>query len=414
MGLVALARMLDRPNLIGVDMGGTSFDVSLVVGGKPDISTETALEGLPILMPIANIHTIGAGGGSLAYVEAGGLRVGPESAGADPGPACYGRGGTRPTVTDANLVLGRIDPDTFAGGRMSLDADAARTAVAGLGDELGLGVEELAEGIVSVINAKMAQAIRTLTVEQGIEPRDFALVAFGGAGPMHAVFLAQELGISDVIVPRHAGAFSAWGMLETELRRDFSRPFFRTADVADLEELAGLLASVEAEGREALESEGVAADACRVEHLLDIRYVAQEYTLSIPVDDLDAPRREGFVEEMTRRFDEAHELRYGHSNPGAPVEFVAVRAAALGDLGHAEPEEIPAGSPPESARTRDVVFDGAPTPTAIFERSALAAGATVMGPAIVEEGTATTVVPPRCRVSIDRYGLLLVRTGKEG
>jgi N-methylhydantoinase A len=413
MGLVALARMLDRPNLIGVDMGGTSFDVSLVVGGKPDISTETALEGLPILMPIANIHTIGAGGGSLAYVEAGGLRVGPESAGADPGPACYGRGGTRPTVTDANLVLGRIDPDTFAGGRMSLDADAARTAVAGLGDELGLGVEELAEGIVSVINAKMAQAIRTLTVEQGIEPRDFALVAFGGAGPMHAVFLAQELGISDVIVPRHAGAFSAWGMLETELRRDFSRPFFRTADAADLGELADLLADVEAEGREALESEGVPAEACRVEHLLDIRYVAQEYTLSIPVDGLDAPRADGFVEEMTRRFDEAHEFRYGHSNPGAPVEFVAVRAAALGDLGHALPEQLDAGPPPDDARTRDVVFDGRPTPAAIHDRADLASGVSFDGPAIVEEGTATTVVPPGCTVSIDRYGLLLVRTGKE-
>ncbi len=413
MGLVALARMLDRPNLIGVDMGGTSFDVSLVVGGKPDISTETALEGLPILMPIANIHTIGAGGGSLAYVEAGGLRVGPESAGADPGPACYGRGGTRPTVTDANLVLGRIDPETFAGGRMSLDAGAARTAVAALGEELGLGVEELAEGIVSVINAKMAQAIRTLTVEQGIEPRDFALVAFGGAGPMHAVFLAQELGIADVIVPRHAGAFSAWGMLETELRRDFSRPFFRPAASADLDELADLLAAVEAEGREALESEGVPADACRVEHVLDVRYEAQEYTLSIPVDDVDAPRREGFVEEMTRRFDEAHELRYGHSNPGAPVEFVTVRAAALGDLGHAQPEELEEGAPPTGGRTRDVVFDGAPTPTAILERSELAAGTAFDGPAIVEEGTATTVVPPGCRVSIDRYGLLLVRTGKE-
>jgi N-methylhydantoinase A len=230
---------------------------------------------------------------------------------------------------------------------------------------------------------------------------------------MHAVFLAQELGIGDVIVPRHAGAFSAWGMLETELRRDFSRPFFRTADAADLGELADLLAAVEAEGREALESEGVPAAACRVEHLLDVRYEAQEYTLSIPIDDLEAPRRPGFVEETTRRFNEAHEFRYGHSNPGAPVEFVAVRAAALGDLGHAQPEELAAGAPPAGPRTRDVVFDGRPTPTAILERGDLAAGTTFEGPAIVEEGTATTVVPPGCHVSIDRYGLLLVRTGKE-
>jgi len=335
MGLVALARALGRPNLIGVDMGGTSFDVSLVINGKPDVSTETSLEGFPLLMPIANINTVGAGGGSLAYAQAGGLRVGPESAGAEPGPACYGRGGDQPTVTDANLVLGRIDPETFAGGRMTLDTGAARDAVERLGAELGLGVTALAEGIVSVINAKMAQAIRTLTVEQGIEPRDFALVAFGGAGPMHAAFLAQELGIGEVIVPRLAGAFSAWGMLETELRRDFTRPFFRRAGEADLQELARMCAETAAEGAEALAAEGVPAGSTRVEHSLDLRYEAQEYTLAIPIDSESAPLEPGFLEEMIRRFNEAHDFRYGHSNPGAPVEFVALRSAALGDLGHA-------------------------------------------------------------------------------
>ena len=396
MGLVALARTLDRPNLIGVDMGGTSFDVSLVVEGKPDVSTETALEGFPLLMPIANIHTIGAGGGSIAYAEAGGLRVGPESAGADPGPACYGRGGTRPTVTDANLVLGRIDPETFAGGRMALDTDAARAAVAGLGDELGLGVLPLAEGIVSVINAKMAQAIRTLTVEQGIEPRDFALVAFGGAGPMHAAFLARELGIGEVIVPRLAGAFSAWGMLETELRRDFTRPFFRRAVEADLAELAEICAQTAAEGREALEAEGVPAAACRVEHTLDMRYEAQEYTLAIPIDSPAAPSEPGFVETMVGRFHEAHDSRYGHSNPGAPVELVAVRAAALGDLGHAEPEELAAGGGPPPQRSRDVVFAGSEHATSVVTRDELGTGARLEGPVVVEETTATTVVPPGC------------------
>src|SRR5579864_1333638 len=238
MGGAALARMLDRPNLICIDMGGTSFDVSLVVDGAPDVSSEASLEGFPLLMSVVNIHTIGAGGGSIAYSEAGGLRVGPESAGADPGPACYGRGGTRPTVTDANVVLGRVDPAWFAGGQMTLDVEAAHRAVGELALELGLETIELAEGICDVINAKMAQAIRTLTVEQGIEPRDFALVAFGGAGPMHAAFLARELGIGEVIVPRLAGAFSAWGMLETELRRDFTRPFFRRASDADLAELS--------------------------------------------------------------------------------------------------------------------------------------------------------------------------------
>jgi N-methylhydantoinase A len=413
MGLVALARTLGRPNLIGVDMGGTSFDVSLVIAGKPDVSTETSLEGFPLLMPIANIHTIGAGGGSVAYAEVGGLRVGPESAGADPGPACYGRGGTRPTVTDANLVLGRIDPDTFAAGRMQLDTVAANDAVAALGEELGLGVPELAEGIVSVINAKMAQAIRTLTVEQGIEPRDFALVAFGGAGPMHAAFLAQELGIAEVIVPPLAGAFSAWGMLETELRRDFTRPFFRRATDADLGELAEACAQTAAEGREALEAEGVAATACRVEHTLDMRYEAQEYTLAIPIDGLEAPGGPGFVEEMTRRFNEAHDFRYGHSNPGAPVEFVSLRAAAFGDLGHAEPEELAAPGPAQAERTREVLFDGTEHPTRILRRDELGVGSELEGPLVIEEVTATTVVPPGCTLSVDRYGSLVILIGKE-
>jgi N-methylhydantoinase A len=218
MGLVALARLLERPNLIGIDMGGTSFDVSLVLGGRPELTSETSLEGLPLLMPIVNIHTVGAGGGSIACEEAGGLRVGPQSAGADPGPACYGRGGTEPTVTDANLLLGRIDPGSFAGGRMALDVDAAERAIAGLAQRLSLEPPVLAEGILDVVDAKMAQAIRTLTVAQGIEPRDFALVAFGGAGPMHAALLAQELEIAEVLVPPFPGAFSAWGMLETDLR----------------------------------------------------------------------------------------------------------------------------------------------------------------------------------------------------
>jgi N-methylhydantoinase A len=413
MGLVALARTLGRPNLIGIDMGGTSFDVSLVISGKPDVSTETSLEGFPLLMPIANIHTIGAGGGSIAYAEAGGLRVGPESAGADPGPACYGRGGERPTVTDANLVLGRIDPDTFAGGTMTLDTDAARDAVARLDEELSLGVPVLAEGIVSVINAKMAQAIRTLTVEQGIEPRDFALVAFGGAGPMHAAFLAQELGIGEVIVPRLAGAFSAWGMLETELRRDFTSPFFRRAADADLDELAAMCEQTAAEGREALEAEGVPAGDTRVEHSLDMRYEAQEYTLAIPIDNPDAPRQPGFVEEMTRRFNEAHDFRYGHSNIGAPVELVALRAAALGDLGHADPEELSANGSPPATTTRDVLFDGSEHPTVVVSRDELGVGAVLVGPAIVEEATATTVVPPGCTLTVDRYGSLVVTIGNE-
>ena len=283
-----------------------------------------------------------------------------------------------------------------------------------LGEELGLGVPELAEGIVSVINAKMAQAIRTLTVEQGIEPRDFALVAFGGAGPMHAAFLAQELGIGEVIVPRLAGAFSAWGMLETELRRDFTRPFFRRATDADLVELAEACAQTAAEGREALEAEGVPAAACRVEHTLDMRYEAQEYTLAIPIDGLDAPGEPGFVEEMTRRFNEAHDFRYGHSNPGAPVEFVSLRAAAFGDLGHAEPEELAAaGRRPGAADARRALRRNGASDARSIARDELGVGSELEGPLVVEEVTATTVVPPGCTLSVDRYGSLVILIGKE-
>jgi N-methylhydantoinase A len=411
MGLVALSRLLDRPNLIGVDMGGTSFDVSLVIGGRPEITTETSLEGLPLLMPIVNIHTVGAGGGSLAYEEAGGLRVGPQSAGADPGPACYGRGGSEPTVTDANLLLGRIAPESFAGGRMSLDTTAAHRAAAGLARKLDLEASQLAEGILDVINAKMAQAIRTLTVAQGIEPRDFALVAFGGAGPMHAAFLAEELDITEVIVPRFPGAFSAWGMLETDLRRDFSRSFYAKASHADLVALAEIFRTLETEGRSALKDEGVPAEATHVEHSLDMRYEAQEYTLTIPVGDSLTP---GFVDEISQRFHDAHDARYGHSNPGAPVEFVVARTTLLGELGRAEPERL---SPQESAsqpRRRDAVFKRQTSQASVVHRDELRAGSELAGPAIIDEQTATTVVPPRWKLRVDQIGTLqLTHQGEE-
>ena len=413
MGLVALARMLGRPNLIGVDMGGTSFDVSLVVDGRPDVSTETVLEGFPLLMSVVNIHTIGAGGGSIAYEEAGGLRVGPESAGASPGPACYGRGGTMPTVTDANLVLGRVDPEHFAGGRMQLDTEAARASVASLAAAFGLGVPELAEGIVDVINAKMAQAIRTLTVEQGIQPSDFALVAFGGAGPMHAVFLAQELEIGEVVVPRFPGAFSAWGMLETEIRRDFSRSFYVRATDADLAALADLLRGLEEEGLTALEREGIPAGSCRVEHSLDVRYEAQEYTLQIPIASAGDPLSDGFVDRVAERFHEAHDTRFGHSNAGAPVELVVARTAAFGDLGRAAPERHADTDVEAEARIRETVFGRKLWEATVVDRATLSTGARLQGPAIIDEATATTVVPPGCSVVVDEFGSLIITVGKD-
>jgi len=415
MGGVALARMLGRPNLICVDMGGTSFDVSLVVDGRPDVSTEAYLEGFPLLMSVVNIHTIGAGGGSLAYAEAGGLRVGPESAGADPGPACYGRGGTRPTVTDANLVLGRVDPAWFAGGQMTLDVGAARAVVADLAGELELETTELAEGICDVVNAKMAQAIRTLTVEKGIEPREFALVAFGGAGPMHAAFLAQELEVPEVLVPRFPGAFSAWGMLETEIRKDFARSYYTPLADLDAADLAARLAEQEAEAYEALAEEGIGRDRGRVVHALDIRYVGQEYTLTIPLESAAEPRGGGFAQAISGRFDEAHESRFGHANPGAPVELVAVRSVGLGDLGRAEPQRLePASDTSFPSEERPIVFGREERPARVARRDDLPPGAVVEGPAVIVEATATTVVPPGSTLRVDQFGTLVIEIGEEG
>jgi N-methylhydantoinase A len=414
MGGAALARMLGRPNLICIDMGGTSFDVSLVVDGAPDVSSEASLEGFPLLMSVVNIHTIGAGGGSIAHSEAGGLRVGPESAGADPGPACYGRGGTRPTVTDANVVLGRVDPAWFAGGQMTLDVEAAHRAVGELALELGLETVELAEGICDVINAKMAQAIRTLTVEKGIEPRDFALVAFGGAGAMHATFLAHELEIPEVIVPRFPGAFSAWGMLETEIRKDFSRAYFTPLSDLDDEDLA---AAVEAQEREALESlaeEGIDRGRARVEHALDIRYVGQEYTLTIPLLSAAEPRGSSFHDDLGRRFDEEHDQSFGHANPGAPIELVALRSTGLGDLGRVQPQRLErvAGADYEYEE-RPIVFGRLERSARIVRRDALVPGAVVDGPAVIVEATATTVVPPGSTLRVDDFGHLSISVGAE-
>jgi N-methylhydantoinase A len=412
MGGVAASALLGRPNAICVDMGGTSFDVSLVLGGRPNVSNEGAADGFPVLMPLVDLHTIGAGGGSLAYAEAGGLRVGPESAGAVPGPACYGRGGTQATVTDANAVLGRVDPDWFAGGHMTLDTGAAHRAVAELADTLGLDPIELAGGICDVANAKMAQAIRTLTVEHGLEPREFVLLAFGGAGPMHAVEIARELGIEEVVVPRFPGAFSAWGMLGTEVRRDLTLQFFTPGADLDGAAMADALAGLQAEGFEALAEQGVPAARHRIEHAVDMRYEGQDYTLTVPLSGPAEPVAGGFLASVAERFARLHERRYGHATPEAPVEFVTLRTTALGGLPElaAVPYAAAAGEAPE-APVKPVVFGGAAHDTPVLRREHLAPGQHIPGPAVIVEATSTTVVPPDATVTVDDNGFLVIKLG---
>jgi N-methylhydantoinase A len=402
-GGAALALVTGRRNLLCIDMGGTSFDLSLVVDGKPTVSTETELEGLPVLMPLVDIHTIGAGGGSLAWLEAGGLRVGPQSAGADPGPACYGRGGEQPTVTDANLFLGRLDSGYFLGGRMTLDESAAERALASVSAQVGLETTELAEGMLAIVNARMADAMRTITVKQGIDPREYALVAFGGAGPMHAVWLAEELEIGEVIVPWSPGTFSAWGMLRTDMRHDVVRSFYRPLAELQAGEVAEAFASLETEGAELLEAEGIDAADRYVARSADMRYVGQEYTVNVLVGASIS------LEEIDAEFHEVHRTRYGHATPGAPVEFVNLRLAALGRIATAESRHA---AVPEEADAvlgrRTVVFDGTGHETPVLMREWLPPLSRHPGPVVIEEQSSTTVVPPGHVAALDEQGNIVI------
>lgn len=398
-----LAAATGRPNLICVDMGGTSFDASLIIDGKPSSSNEAMLEGLPVQMSVVDIHVIGAGGGSIAWEEAGAVRVGPRSAGSAPGPACYGLGGTEPTVSDANLVLGRLDSANFAGGSMTLDTGKAREAASALGEKFGLSTEAMAQGIIDIINAKMADAIRTITIRRGIDPRDFALVAYGGAGPAQAVALAQQLDIGEVIIPVMPGAFSAWGMLQTDVRHDFKMTYYGFWSQIDPADLAESFARLEAEGRDYLHEEGFDDSDISFERFADFRYHGQEYVLTIPV-----PAGAIDMAAVRASFDEAYDRQYGHSSPDAAVEVANLRVAALGTLRRPGIPD-PAVSARAAQRSRKVWFDGAEHDTAILSRDGIAAGETVEGPAIIEEATATTLLPPGWRAEIIAGGQLLLK-----
>lgn len=403
-GCVQLAKDTGRRNLLGVDMGGTSFDLTLVVDGEPQLSTETSLEGLPLLMSVVDIHTIGTGGGSIAWIEGGGLRVGPKSAGSQPGPACYGRGGTEPTVTDANFFLGRLAANSLLGGRMSLDAAATQAAVAKLAGPLGMSGLELAEGILAISNAKMADAMRTITVEKGIDPRSFTLVAYGGAGPMNAAELAFELDIREILIPRFPGTFSAWGMLRSDIRSEFSASFFMPADQVAGEAMRAVCADLQAQGRALLEQEHVPADQMIFAMSADIRYVGQEYALSIPFG------REGAVADILDAFHTAHERRFGHAQPLNPVEFVNLRLAAIGQL--ARPRQAfdftPQTSSPQIGE-REVIFAGRPVAAKIYSRALFTDQDRYQGPAVIEEESATTFVPPGYAFQLDDWGNILIQ-----
>jgi len=407
-GGVALSESLKRSNLICVDMGGTSFDMSLIIDGRPSISNETEQAGLPLLLPLVEIHTIGAGGGSLAWIEAGALRVGPHSAGSVPGPACYGRGGTQPTVTDANLFLGRIGKDAKLGGWLDLDFAATEQAITSVAKELNLSTVELAEGMLSVINAKMADAIRTITVQQGIDPREFSLVAFGGAGSMHAVWLARELDIKEVVVPWSPGTFSAWGMLQSDIRRDLTENYYHPMGNIDSSSLENVYDQLIANGTALLLEENVDAKDMSFERYADMRYIGQEYFVNIVIEDLD-------LEKITESFHAAYQSQYGHSTPGAPIEFVNLRVSAVGAIEkHVHTFKAQSGDKAGSGQNplkgkRDIIFDGKTIETDVLERNLMPVGKQFNGPLVVDEHTATTVIPPGYSVSIEENGHMIIK-----
>lgn len=403
-------------NVVTMDMGGTSCDVSLVADGDPLVSTDVEVGDYPVSVPMIDIHTVGSGGGSIAWLDEGGaLRVGPTSAGADPGPICYGRGGDRPTITDAHLVLGRLDPQAFLGDTPSdtLGLDVTRTDVEDvfertLADPLDMSVEEAAQGVLDVANANMARALRVVSVERGYDPRDFALVAFGGAGPLHATALAAELDIPTVLVPRHAGVLSALGLLISDVIYDASKSHVRPVDDVAPSDLQAVFDEFAADGRNRLADEQFDPDQQVIERMLDLRYAGQSFELSVPVPDGDIDART--LATVTERFHDAHRRRYGHAYEDEPVELVTIRSRARGVVSDPDLEPDPVGGTIEDAirETREVVFEGDPLPTRIYDRSHVPTNATIDGPAVVEGTESTVVVRPGQHARVDEYGSLHV------
>lgn len=410
-GRVAAAAGLE--NAITFDMGGTSTDVSLIANGDFRIGIDSKVAGYPIRAPMIDINTVGAGGGSIAWIDSGGhLKVGPRSAGAVPGPAGYGHGGTEATVTDANLALGILNRESLLGGRMPVDATAADTAVGRLAAELGLEPVAVAEGILAIVSVNMGRAIRVVSIERGYDPRDFTLVAFGGAGPLHAARLARELEIPRVLVPTVPGALCALGLLLSDLRADFSRTLTVPATAEALDDVGRGFRDLEAEAAAWLDLEAVATEDRRLRRIADMRYAGQNYELAIevPEGELD----EAALAAILEQFHAEHDRAYGFSAPGEPAQFVTLRVEAFGLVPAPEFPEIERGSgAPEARETRPVhiAAAGGRVDVPVYQREALLAGQRFDGPAIVEQMDSTTYVLEGQTVEVDRIGNLLIQEG---
>jgi N-methylhydantoinase A len=391
-GAAFVARASGRDDVLSFDMGGTSTDVAPIVGGEAQTTTESEVAGVPLKLPMVDVHTVSAGGGSLAWADAGGaLRVGPRSAGAEPGPAAYGRGGEEPTVTDADLFLGHLADGARLGGEVTLDRARAETALEGLGGRLGLDALETARGIVRVADAEMVRALRVVTVQRGLDPRDFALVAFGGAGAMHACALAEELGMGTVLVPRAGGVLSALGLAISDLRRDYVAPLLGEVGRERVERACEEL---ERSARADLDQ-----PACR--RRADLRYRGQAFELTVPADD---PRA------LVERFHAAHERRFGYRMEDEPVELVAVRVVATVEVETPELREQPGGDAAPGRRRVHVGEDWEEID--VWQRDELGTGSHVKGPAIVEFAEATCLVAAGWSGEIDAAGTLVLERAR--
>ena len=390
-----IAERLSIPDVVAVDMGGTSYDVSIVSGGRTRLVTEGNVDGLPVRLPMIEIRTIGSGGGSIASVEESGrLRVGPESAGAKPGPACYSRGGIEPTVTDANVVLGRIDPQFFLGGAMRLDANAARTAITTrVAERLSLAPEAAAEGILQVAVSHMAGAIRLSLFEKGLDPEDFTLLSFGGASGLHACDTADEIGISRVVFPRDPGTLSAWGMLYSDVVHALARARLMKADAAAIPALQEIGAELRRTGAERLEADGIAPPDHLLPLALDMRYPGQAYEIQVPFDWSPGSFEASLAAAITR-FHEVHEAQYAHAERHVTPDIVAIRIAATGKLKKPIEHVFTFDGTTGAKDHRQVFAAGNWHKAAIHERTKLAAEMTISGPAIIEEAHATHFIPP--------------------
>ncbi|MDQ4058255.1 MAG: hydantoinase/oxoprolinase family protein [Actinomycetota bacterium] len=393
-GASHVARLGGFEDVLTFDMGGTSTDVAPVVGGRVQRTTEGSIGDVPIKLPMVDVHTVGAGGGSIAWIDDGGaLKAGPQSAGANPGPACYGRGGSEPTVSDANLVLGYLAEGASLGGDITLDRSLAMKAVTSVADPLGLEVVETAQGIVRVANAEMIRALRVVSVERGLDPRAFALIAFGGAGPLHACALAEELGVATVLIPRAGGVLSALGLALSEMRADYVRPLLGGIDELGEDALRESFSPMIEQARAELGSDAI------LERAADLRYRGQSFELTVEADELDG---------MIESFHETHRRRFGYRMDDEAIETVGVRLTA--SIAVDVPklvEDEPLGT--SATHHRRANFDGEWVETLVHSRDELGVGSEVEGPCIVEFAEATAVVRPGWSGEIDRAGTLVVR-----